>query len=342
MLHDVARGVVAKRWGATEVRRQLDLDAAFWSPELWDDARAAGWVDLLLPEPDGSGGRVEDLCTIAEAVGELGGPIPLASTTAAAWYLNSPPELGITLLLDDCTHQPGTLDDDASVTATLPLVHYGMVAARAVMSATRNGLSCIVAVDLTAPGVTRAPVQVLDFSPSAAVSLDHVLVHPLAAWDGRPADEADRWAAALHRLRLGLAAELVGVALAANSAAVDYARARVTFGRPIGANQAIKHRLVDDRCDLEIGKALLTRAALEVETGAPTAGVSVSLAAFWALTRMRPVTEHALHVFGGIGYTWEHAAHLYLRRAAVLTTLLGPVGRHRAAVTAWLVQQSPH
>jgi alkylation response protein AidB-like acyl-CoA dehydrogenase len=340
MLHDIAEGIISRRWSTTEVRRHLDLGVEFWSAELWDDARTAGWVDLLLPEPDGGGGTMEDLCTIAEAVGETAGPLPLAGTAAAAWYLGYTPEEGITLLLDGSTHQPATLDDDGFITGTLPLVHYGITAARVVVSSTRHGMTHIVAVDLTAPGVTRTPVQVLDFSPSAAVSLDHAVVQPLAMWDTPPDNEPNRWAGAVHRLRLGLASELVGVATAANGAAVDYARTRVTFGRPIGTNQAIKHQLVDNRCDLEIAKALLTRAALDVETGALTAGASVSLAVFWAVTRLRPVTEHALHVFGGIGFTWEHAAHLHLRRAAVLATLLGPVAQHRAAIVAWLVQRS--
>jgi alkylation response protein AidB-like acyl-CoA dehydrogenase len=130
---------------------------------------------------------------------------------------------------------------------------------------------------------------------------------------------------ALARLAIGWSAELVGVAAAVHEAATEYAKHRVAFGKPIGAFQAVKHRLVDLRGDIEVARALVGRAAQAVESGnVDDADAMVALAAFWAAERLRAVPEGAIQVFGGIGYTWEHDAHLYLRRAAVLTALLPP------------------
>jgi alkylation response protein AidB-like acyl-CoA dehydrogenase len=131
-------------------------------------------------------------------------------------------------------------------------------------------------------------------------------------------------------------AELVGVAAAVHDAATEYAKHREAFGRPIGAFQAVKHRLVDLRADVEIARALAGRAARAVEDDSPDAAAMVGLAAFWAGERMRAVPEGAIQVFGGIGYTWDHDAHCFLRRAAVLTALLGVPAAHRDVAVEWL------
>jgi alkylation response protein AidB-like acyl-CoA dehydrogenase len=139
----------------------------------------------------------------------------------------------------------------------------------------------------------------------------------------------------LRRL-LAWSAELTGVAAAANRAAVEYARERVAFGRPIGQFQAIKHRLVDQRATIEVGRALIGRAAAALGADAPDRAALVALAAFWAGDTLRAVPEGAIQVFGGIGYTWEHVAHVYLRRAAVLVALLGDRAAHRDLAADWL------
>ena len=106
--------------------------------------------------------------------------------------------------------------------------------------------------------------------------------------------------------------------------------------RPIGSFQAIKHRLVDQRSAIEVGRALVNRAADACDRTTPTPTALVSLAAFWAIDSLRAVPEGATQVFGGIAYTWEHEAHVHLRRAATVAAALGPRAEHRQAITDWL------
>jgi alkylation response protein AidB-like acyl-CoA dehydrogenase len=141
------------------------------------------------------------------------------------------------------------------------------------------------------------------------------------------------------RARVAQVAELVGIASAANDAATEYAKVRVAFGRPIGAFQAIKHRLVDHRTAIETGRALVNRAAAACDDGDPEFEPLVSLAAFWGLDALRRVPEGATQVFGGIAYTWEHDAHVHVRRAATAVAMLGPRAHHRDVVTRWLMER---
>jgi alkylation response protein AidB-like acyl-CoA dehydrogenase len=138
------------------------------------------------------------------------------------------------------------------------------------------------------------------------------------------------------RARVAQAAELVGIASAANDAATEYAKLRIAFDHPIGAFQAIKHRLVDQRCAIEVGRALVNRAADACQHDHPDAPALTSLAAFWGIDALRAVPEGATQVFGGIAYTWEHDAHVHLRRAATGAAALGTRAYHRDMVTRWL------
>ncbi len=131
---------------------------------------------------------------------------------------------------------------------------------------------------------------------------------------------------AYRRALLGVASEQVGIARASLELAVEYAKTRTQFGASIGSFQAIKHRAADVLLDVEMADALVAQA---VESGdlsdAQLAFVVASRAAVFAV-------ESCIHIHGGIGFTWEHSAHWYLRRARVNASLLGPSGAHRAAI----------
>jgi len=176
----------------------------------------------------------------------------------------------------------------------------------------------------------------MDAMPLADVSFDGVRVDA-SALVARGPKARRRLDGARARLSVGWAAELVGVAAAVHDAATDYAKHRIAFGRPIGAFQAIKHKLVDLRGDLEVARALVNRAARAIEDDASDRDAMVALTSFWAAERLRRVPEGAIQVFGGIGYTWEHDAHLYLRKAAVLTALLPPSSASCDVAASWLV-----
>ncbi|MFG2870671.1 acyl-CoA dehydrogenase family protein [Streptomyces sp. NPDC048338] len=121
---------------------------------------------------------------------------------------------------------------------------------------------------------------------------------------------------------VALAAEAVGAAQAALDRTVEYVGTREQFGRPVGSFQAVKHRLADLYVQLESARSLAYCAAREPGTGA------LALAA--ALEALRAVSGETIQLHGGIGFTWEHEAHLYFKRAAADELLFGPVHRLRA------------
>jgi alkylation response protein AidB-like acyl-CoA dehydrogenase len=343
VLRESAKQLVGRNWGLREALTLMDQDVPLWSAKLWQAACDSDWNNLLVPASSGGGGgTVGDLCVLSETIGTSVAPIPLAASAAANWYLGCPESARTTLLVNEQPILVNQTTGPYTATCSWPFIPYGMIASRLLVPVLISGDLRIVIVDAMSSGVTRMPIEPLDRSPSAAIELRDVSVEPASAVDETlPRLISGRWEGAVNRLRLGIASELTGVAAAANNDAVEYARERITFGRPIGFNQAIKHRLVDDRCNIEISRALIARAAVDLENGAGDSAASVALACFWAMDALRAVPESAIQVFGGIGYTWEHHAHLYLRRAAVLAALLGPMARDRDVAAAWLARRLP-
>ena len=136
----------------------------------------------------------------------------------------------------------------------------------------------------------------------------------------------------LTKAVVALASESVGVCQWGVATSADYARTRFQFGRPIGTFQAIKHKCVDMLLQLEGAKAVAYYAAWAVETDAPDLAVMSSVAKAECSEAARDIATETLHVHGGIGFTWEYPAHLYLRRAQASELLFGDPGHHRELV----------
>ncbi|WP_345000586.1 acyl-CoA dehydrogenase family protein, partial [Tsukamurella soli] len=146
--------------------------------------------------------------------------------------------------------------------------------------------------------------------------------------DGDTARETFR--SALIAARLALAADSAGGAQAALRDAVEYARGRIQFGRPIGGFQAIKHILADRYVDAELALSV-ARLAIEAHVeGAPDAAQHAALAAFYCAEKYSAVAADDIQVHGGVGFTAEYAAHLYRRRADSNRLLLGAPAELRA------------
>lgn len=129
---------------------------------------------------------------------------------------------------------------------------------------------------------------------------------------------------------VALAAEQVGGAQACLDAAVEYARIRVQFGRPIGSFQAIKHKCADMLLQVEAARSAAYR-AMSVAAGEPDElPVSAALAAAYCADAFTHAAKENIQIHGGIGYTWEHDAHLYLKRAKSSEQLFGSPATHRA------------
>ncbi|EUA51426.1 acyl-CoA dehydrogenase, C-terminal domain protein [Mycobacterium xenopi 3993] len=143
---------------------------------------------------------------------------------------------------------------------------------------------------------------------------------------GRPVRHAAALAARRHRLDLGRAmvlsaAYLTGLAAAAAQAATEHAKIRVQFGKPIGVNQAIKHRCVDMAVAAEAAQAQSFFAAIALDSGRADALLQVLSAVIVAGKAAVDNAAAGIQVFGGIGYTFENDMHLYLKRAHVLRHL---------------------
>lgn len=331
-LRTTADEILGHAWAVERTRALLDGSAPAFDQGLWATIRGLGWPDVMVPEAAGGGGAgIPELCVLAEAAGAVALPVPLAAAAAATWCENRCAD-GITLVLEDI----GATLSEGEVTGGWPLVPFGAVADRVIVVARRDGEPVLGVVDLAGTGVARQAEQPLDLNPACSITLDGAPLRPIASGSASVARHCD----AVSRERLGTIAEIIGIASAANDAAIEYAKVRMTFGRPIGSRQAIKHRLVDQRSVIEVARALVTRAADACELGHPDATSLVSLAAFWAIDSLRSVPEGATQVFGGIAYTWEHDAHVHLRRAATRVASLGPRSFHRSVVARWLDSRS--
>ena len=133
---------------------------------------------------------------------------------------------------------------------------------------------------------------------------------------------------------VALSAELVGVAQRALEMAVAYAKDRQQFGRPIGAYQAVSHRLADMLWDVEEARSLVYYAAWAAGAEPETLPLAASMAKARASDSATSVTHSAIQTFGGIGFTWEHDIHFFLKRARVSAELLGTSRQHRERVAS--------
>ncbi|MEV0766785.1 acyl-CoA dehydrogenase family protein [Nocardia salmonicida] len=194
-----------------------------------------------------------------------------------------------------------------------------------VAARTEAGVSLFV-VEADAPGVDRAPLDVLDPTrPQATV----VFAGAPARLIGAP---GDGWAVLRRAFDLAaiyLACEQVGGAARCLDISVAYAKSREQFGRPIGSFQAIKHKCADMLVTVELARSAALEAATAAAADQPDVAMLASLAkAVCSEGFVRCATE-TIQIHGGIGFTWEHPAHLYYKRARSGEVLLGAPGYHR-------------
>jgi alkylation response protein AidB-like acyl-CoA dehydrogenase len=304
------------------VRATLDAGAVTIDPAAVAHAAESGLLELLTPE---IGGTHVDLAVVTEAHGYGLSSLPVADLDIAAWlldHLGSPAEDG--KLTGLALGPDASLDGDALrlTGATRPVPMAADMDSIAV--AGQVGGDEYLAV-LNAP--TLSGMSTLDLSRSwARLDLDATI----ADWTQLPAGTLAflRDALAVHRAldALGAAARLLDMT-------VSYAGQREQFGAPIGSFQAVKHHCADMAVAVEAGRATLWAAALALDTASPAArSRAASAAAAYTKSAAAKVAGTALQVHGGIGFTWEHDLHLFLRRIKVDEAFNGSVAEHRAAL----------
>jgi alkylation response protein AidB-like acyl-CoA dehydrogenase len=149
-----------------------------------------------------------------------------------------------------------------------------------------------------------------------------------AAWlgDDRAAE------AVLDRATTATCAEMLGAADVVLAMTVQYAKDRVQFGRPIGSFQAVKHRCADMLVDVEGMRSAAYYAAWAVGASDPEASAAASAAKVWCSDAARRVMASGLQVHGGIGFTWEHDLHLFLKRSQLDQVTFGDAAYHRERI----------
>ncbi|MDA4104650.1 acyl-CoA dehydrogenase [Mycolicibacterium monacense] len=322
-LADVAKSMVAGRGGVANARRILlepETGGRWWTDDgLWKEIVSTGWLGLHVDEQfGGQGYGLPELTIVAEQLGRaaIGGPfLPTVAASAVIAEIGTDEQRQRwlpQLVSGDVVAGIGTKSDaavqDSRVSATaVPVL--AEAAADVFLLPVGDDLVLVQAGD----GVSTRTIDSVDqlLQPVAVLRLDSAAVTDVFPGAG---------ATAVRMLRLLATAEAVGGLAACTEMAAAYAATRQQFGRPIGSFQAVKHHCANMLVDTELAVAVTWDAA---RAGGAEADLAVTMAAGHALPAYQRVALQNVQVHGGIGYTWEHDAHLYIRRATVLQAFAG-------------------
>jgi alkylation response protein AidB-like acyl-CoA dehydrogenase len=216
-------------------------------------------------------------------------------------------------------------------------VEAGAQAGHLLVTANTAGGVTLFLVPADSPGVTVTPLGGLDLVRRfAEVRLDAVPA-PATAVVGSAGGAAAEVERLLQVACVLQCAEMVGAAERMFEVTLEYLDDRYSFGRPLSSYQALKHRVADDKVWLESCHAVAGGAAVAVATGAPEAAEVVSAAKAWIGPHVTELLQDCIQLHGGIGVTWEHDLHLYLRRATVDRLTHGTPEWHAERIAAQLL-----
>jgi alkylation response protein AidB-like acyl-CoA dehydrogenase len=197
-----------------------------------------------------------------------------------------------------------------------------LVLARAPGSQGADGIS-VAAIPAATPGLSVHPHVMLDLTrPMSRVELEGVSVTPDQLL-GEPGNAGSAVEQALDLARIALASEALGGAEQLLEMTTAYVKERVQFGRPIGSFQAVKHRLADMMIEVEAAKSAAWYAACVADERREELAEAAAIAKSYCCDTFFDCAANAIQLHGGIGFTWEHDAHLYFKRARATATLLG-------------------
>ncbi|GEE01690.1 acyl-CoA dehydrogenase [Gordonia spumicola] len=328
----------------TTVRRLMESTPAF-DPAAWARLGSElGVLGLGVPEEvGGSGGGIVDAAILVEELGAAVYCGPVVGTVMSAIpALVASPESSVrdellgalvegsrTATFVDGPATASRSGGDWLLSGDLgPVVDAADVDHVLVVAGGPDGDALFV-VDTEGPGVARTRLATLDQTrPQARVVLDGAPARLIADVAGPIRDHVSRVGSVL------LAAEQVGGAQHLLDLCVDYAGSRLQFGRPIGSFQAVKHRLADMLIDVEQARSAAYHGAWALQDGTDDPDVAASIAQAVCSDAYTSVARGAVQSHGGIGFTWEHSAHLYLKRAVTDAALLGSADEHRDRLAA--------
>jgi alkylation response protein AidB-like acyl-CoA dehydrogenase len=348
-LRKVVRQFLDAKSPETEVRRLMDTTEGY-DTAIWQQMGAEmGLQGLIIPENyGGSGYGYVELGVVLEEMGKALLCAPFFSTVALAanTLLHAGSEdakkaylpgiaAGETIATVAFTEENGRWDEagvtmtesGGKLTGTKSFVIDGHVADLVIVLAkSSSGGLGLYAVEGTAAGLTRTALSTMDQTrKQAKLEFNGVAATPIAKAGFSWAD----WSTVLDLAVVALAAEQVGGAQRCLDMAVEYAKVRVQFGRPIGSFQAIKHKCADMLLEVESAKSAAYYGlwcAAEVNDELPSVA---SLSKAYCSEAYFHAAAENIQIHGGIGFTWEHPAHLYFKRAKSSELLFGDPTYHR-------------
>ncbi len=342
LLRENVRSFLAKEAPLAVCRQVLETATAY-ATSLWQAVATQGWLGTAIPENYGGAGfgRLE-LAVIAEELGRVLAPIPFSSSVYLASeallvagtdeqkrrYL---PPLSRGEWIGTVAHfegpgDPGnrpvkTVVRSGKLTGVKMPVTDGDVADFALVTAKSGRDLGLAIVDLHAREVQRERLDSIDPSRSlASLRFERV---PIEWLGGRPCG-SDTVQHIFNRAAVLYAFEQLGGAQRAFEITREYTLNRYAFGRPIASFQALKHRLADWYVELELTRSNCYYGAWALSNEAPELAVAACGARVAATNTFELASKEMIQMHGGMGFTWEHDAHLFYRRARYLAAVLGP------------------
>jgi acyl-CoA dehydrogenase len=344
-LRDVLRQLVDRRMSHEQLRAVVESPPGY-SPPLWAALnRELDLGAMAAPEElGGAGFGVRELGVVLEVTGGalLAEPILASAVLGVQALLRADEPSAVADLRertirgdavatvwfgDPSTLVAGRSDDAWSVRGVARRVLQGGAADVVVVPAGVDGGTALFVVDVS--GAAAVARTVMDLTrPQADVPLDGLPATLLVGPEGFP----EAWQALRLLADIGVACEHVGMIERLLAMTTGYVTQRHQFGRPIGSFQAVKHRLADVLVDLERARSAARYAAAVYDGGPAAAALPAAVAAAVCTDAVVRVAHEAVQLHGGIGFTWEHPAHFYVRRALGDEGLFGDSRRHRARI----------
>ena len=354
-LRTVMRKFLATHSSESQVRSHMSAEAGFDSG-LWKlMADQLGIQSLMIPEEYGGAGfTFGEMAVVLEEAGRALLCAPLFSTVimAANAILLSGDKIaaqthlpgiceGRTIATVAIIEQPGKWTEDGidiravksdkgyHITGVKPYVLDGADADVLIVAARTEAGVSLFTVDAVETGIGITPLATLDQTRRQATITFTDTPVQLLGTDG------DGWnvlSGLLDISAAALACEQVGGAAQVLETTVDYVKTRKQFGRQIGSFQAVKHKLADMLVELESARSAAYFAATAVETESAELPIAASIAKTYCSTAFYHIAAESIQLHGGIGFTWEHSAHLYFKRAKSSEILLGSPMHHRELI----------
>jgi alkylation response protein AidB-like acyl-CoA dehydrogenase len=349
-IKSTAHGFLASRFKSERVREIAASEDGF-DESGWKEMAELGWAGLALPEEwGGQGLGIVDLAVLFEEMGYVCAPSPLLSNTIAGLALTfagsdeqkerwlqplATGELrGAPALVDaGAPAEPNKFtlaaesDGDGVVLNGEKTLVMDAASADFFLVAAADGHRHIV--EKGAEGVTVTPEESIDLTRRlSSVRLDGVRV---AAENTLPGSTEDYWPV-FQRACVAIAAESTGVAQRALDFSVEYAKDRQQFGRPIGAYQAVSHRCAQMLLETENSRSAVYGAAWAADAEPESLPLAASTAKAYASDAGWRVPDAAIQTHGGIGFTWEHDLHFFLKRGRANAATFGDAKWHRERV----------